>query len=183
MSQQIIFFILAAITLTSALVVVTMRNLFHAALALMVSFLGVAGIYVLLEAGFLGMAQLLVYIGAISILIIFAIMMTRRLMQTSETPFNTQAVGALVGSAIALVILVVVISRLYPLVPSAETLLGAAPQVDPAILDSSVARMGRSFVSADAYFLPFELASVLLLAALVGSIIIAWPRRGEEDNL
>lgn len=183
MSQQIIFFILAAITLTSAIVVVTMRNLFHAALALMVSFLGVAGIYVLLEAGFLGMAQLLVYIGAISILIIFAIMMTRRLMQTSETPFNTQAVGALVGSAIALILLVVVISRLYALAPSAETLLGAAPQVDPAILDSSVARMGRSFVSADAYFLPFELASVLLLAALVGSIIIAWPRRGEEDNL
>lgn len=183
MSQQIIFFILAAVTLTSAIVVVTMRNLFHAALALMVSFLGVAGIYVLLEAGFLGMAQLLVYIGAISILIIFAIMMTRRLMQTSESPFNSQAVAALVGALIALVILVVVIARLYPLAPSTETLLGAAPPVDPAILDSSVARMGRSFVSADAYFLPFELASVLLLAALVGSIIIAWPRRGEEENL
>ena len=59
MSQQIVFFILAAITLTSAIVVVTMRNLFHAALALMVSFVGVAGIYVLLEAPFLGMAQLL----------------------------------------------------------------------------------------------------------------------------
>ena len=183
MSQQIIFFILAAVTLTSAIVVVTMRNLFHAALALMVSFLGVAGIYVLLEAGFLGMAQLLVYIGAISILIIFAIMMTRRLMQTSESPFNSQAVAALVGALIALVILVVVIARLYPLAPSTETLLGAAPPVAPAILDSSVARMGRSFVSADAYFLPFELASVLLLAALVGSIIIAWPRRGEEENL
>ena len=183
MSQQIIFFILAAITLTSAVVVVTMRNLFHAALALMVSFLGVAGIYVLLEAGFLGMAQLLVYIGAISILIIFAIMMTRRLMQTSETPFNSQAVAALVGSAVTLVILVVVIARLYTLTPSTETLLGAAPAVDPAIIDSSVARMGRSFVSADAYFLPFELASVLLLAALVGSIVIAWPRSGEEENL
>lgn len=183
MSQQIIFFILAAITLTSAVVVVTIRNLFHAALALMVSFLGVAGIYVLLEAGFLGMAQLLVYIGAISILIIFAIMMTRRLMQTSETPFNSQAVAALVGSAITLVILVVVIARLYTLTPSTETLLGAAPAVDPAIIDSSVARMGRSFVSADAYFLPFELASVLLLAALVGSIVIAWPRSGEEENL
>ena len=183
MSQQIIFFILAAITLTSAVVVVTIRNLFHAALALMVSFLGVAGIYVLLEAGFLGMAQLLVYIGAISILIIFAIMMTRRLMQTSETPFNSQAVAALVGSAVTLVILVVVIARLYTLTPSTETLLGAAPAVDPAIIDSSVARMGRSFVSADAYFLPFELASVLLLAALVGSIVIAWPRSGEEENL
>lgn len=183
MSQQIIFFILAAIILTSAIVVVTMRNLFHAALALMVTFLGVAGIYVLLEAGFLGMAQLLVYIGAISILIIFAIMMTRRLMQTRETPFNSQSIAALIGTLITMAILFVVISRLYPLVPGGDSLLGAAPQVDPAVIDSSVARMGRSFVSADAYVLPFEIASVLLLAALVGSIIIAWPRSGEEDNL
>jgi NADH-quinone oxidoreductase subunit J len=182
MSHQIIFFILAAITLTSAIVVVTVRNLFHAAMALMASFLGVAGIYVLLEAGFLAMAQLLVYIGAISILIIFAIMMTRRLMQTSENPRNSQAIAALVGVVIAFAILVVVISRFYPLMPDAETLFGAALQVDPALIDSSVARMGRSFVSADAYVLPFEIASVLLLAALVGSIIIAWPRRGEEDN-
>lgn len=183
MSQQIIFFILAAIILTSAIVVVTMRNLFHAALALMVTFLGVAGIYVLLEAGFLGMAQLLVYIGAISILIIFAIMMTRRLMQTRETPFNSQSIAALIGTLITMAILFVVISRLYPLVPGGDSLLGAAPQVDPAVINSSVARMGRSFVSADAYVLPFEIASVLLLAALVGSIIIAWPRSGEEDNL
>ncbi len=185
MSQQIVFFILAAIVLTSAIVVVTMRNLFHAALALMVSFLGVAGVYVLLEAGFLGMAQLLVYIGAISILIIFAIMMTRRLMQTRETAFNTQMGAALVGSLLAMIILMVVISRLYPLAPGGESAFTAPLPVDPAIIDSSVARMGRSFVSADAYVLPFEVASVLLLAALVGSIIIAWPRRGsdEEDNL
>lgn len=183
MSQQIIFFILAAVILTSAIVVVTMRNLFHAALALMVSFLGVAGIYVLLEAPFLGMAQLLVYIGAISILIIFAIMMTRRLMQTTESPFNTQALAALAGAGLALIILVVVIGRLYTLTPDATAMAAAAPQVDPAVIQNSTIRMGRAFVSADAYFLPFELASVLLLAALVGSIIIAWPRRGEEDNL
>ena len=183
MSHQIIFFVLAAITLTSAIVVVTLRNLFHAALALMVSFLGVAGIYVLLEAGFLGMAQLLVYIGAISILIIFAVMMTRRMMQTTETPFNAQVAGALVGTVLALAILILVITRLYPFAPGTDTLLSTAPQVDPAVMDSTVARMGRSFVSADAYFLPFEIASVLLLAALVGSIIIAWPRSGEEDDL
>ncbi len=183
MSQQIIFFILAAIILTSAIVVVTMRNLFHAALALMVTFLGVAGIYVLLEAGFLGMAQLLVYIGAISILIIFAVMMTRRMMQTRETPFNAQSIAALIGTLITMAILFVVISRLYPLAPGGDSLLGAAPQVDPTIIESSVARMGRAFVDADAYVLPFEVISVLLLAALVGSIIIAWPRSGEEDNL
>jgi NADH-quinone oxidoreductase subunit J len=185
MSQQIVFFILSAIILTSAIVVVTIRNLFHAALALMVTFLGVAGIYVLLEAGFLAMAQLLVYIGAISILIIFAIMMTRRLMQTRETPFNTQSVAALIGSLLVMILLVFVISRLYPLAPGGESAFTAPLAVDQAIIDDSVARMGRSFVSADAYVLPFELASVLLLAALVGSIIIAWPRRGsgEEDNL
>lgn len=183
MSQQIIFFILAAFILTSAIAVVTLRNLFHSALALMVSFLGVAGIYILLEAPFLGMAQLLVYIGAISILIIFAIMMTRRLMQTSETPFNSQALAALIGSLIALAIMVVVIARLYPLTPDTGSPFASATAVDPVILESSVARMGRAFVSADAYVLPFEVASVLLLAALVGSIIIAWPRSGEEDNL
>jgi NADH-quinone oxidoreductase subunit J len=183
MSQQIIFFILAAVILTSAIAVVTLRNLFHAALALMVSFLGVAGIYILLEAAFLGMAQLLVYIGAISILIIFAIMMTRRLMQTSESPFNAQAIAALIGSLIVLVIMAVVVARLYPLTPSTDSMFASATTVDPVILESSVARMGRAFVSADAYVLPFEIASVLLLAALVGSIIIAWPRSGEEDNL
>ncbi len=182
MSQQIIFFILAAITLTSAIAVVTIRNLFHAALALMVSFLGVAGIYVLLEAGFLAMAQLLVYIGAISILIIFAVMMTRRMMQTRETPYNAQAIAALVGSLLSMAIVMFVIARLYPTAPSPE-FMGSAPQVDPAIIESSVVRMGRAFVSADAYVLPFEIASVLLLAALVGSIIIAWPHSGEEDNL
>lgn len=183
MSQQIIFFILAAVILISGIAVVTLRNLFHAALALMASFLGVAGIYILLEAGFLGMAQLLVYIGAISVLIIFAIMMTRRLMQTIESPYNSQSIAALVGSLIALAILVLVLGRLYPLAPSADTLLSAPPPVDPAMIDSSVARMGLSFVSADAYVLPFELASVLLLAALVGSIFIAWPRSSEEDEL
>lgn len=181
MSQQIIFIILSVVILGSAVIVVTFRNLFHAALALMVSFLGVAGIYILLGAGFLGMSQLLVYIGAISILIIFAIMMTRRMMQTIEEPLNSQRVVGLIGAVLALVIIAVVITRLYPVTPSAETLLGAAPQVDPVILESSVARMGQAFVSADGYVLPFEIASVLLLGALVGAVVIAWPK-GDEDN-
>ena len=85
------------------------------------------------------------------------------------------------GAVLTLAILVVVIVRLYPMIP-ADGALQSAPQVDPATLQSSVARLGRSFVSAEAYVLPFELASVLLLAALVGSIIIAWPRSGEEDS-
>jgi NADH-quinone oxidoreductase subunit J len=182
MSQQIIFIILSVITLVSAVIVVTFRNLFHAALALMVSFLGVAGIYILLQAPFLGMAQLLVYIGAISILILFAIMMTRRMMQTREAPLNSQRIIGLVASLLSFVILAVVVGNWHTLVPSADTLLGAAPAVDPAILENSVARMGRAFVSADGYVLPFQIASVLLLAALIGAIYIAWPKH-DEDNV
>ena len=79
MAQNILFIVVSAFTLIMGWIVVSNRNLFHAALALMGSFLGVAGLYVLLEAGFLAAAQLLIYIGAISILVIFAIMMTRRL--------------------------------------------------------------------------------------------------------
>jgi NADH-quinone oxidoreductase subunit J len=110
-------------------------------------------------------------------------MMTRRLMQTSENPRNSQAIAALAGVLISFAILVVVLTRYLPLAPDPGSLYGAALQVDPALLESSVVRMGRAFVSADAYVLPFEIASVLLLAALVGSIIIAWPRSGEEENL
>ncbi|MEZ4515492.1 MAG: NADH-quinone oxidoreductase subunit J [Chloroflexota bacterium] len=182
MTQQVIFIILSVVLIVSAILVVTLRNLFHAALALMASFLGVAGYYVLLEAGFLGMAQLLVYIGAISILIIFAVMMTRRLMQTIETPFNSQPIVGLLGAGLLLVILIVVITGLYSVTPGAESLLGMAPPVEPVIIESSVARLGRAFVSADGFLLPFILISILLLAALVGSIYIAWPKHEEENS-
>ena len=89
-------------------------------------------------------AQLLVYIGAISILLIFAIMMTRRLMQTTESPFNAQPIAGLAGALIAFVILVVVIVQLWPLTPGTDSLLGARPPVDPEVLRGSVAALGRS---------------------------------------
>ncbi|MCP4426871.1 MAG: NADH-quinone oxidoreductase subunit J, partial [Chloroflexi bacterium] len=76
MVEQFVFILISMFTLITGWIVVSNGNLFHAALALMASFLGVAGLYVMLDAGFLAAAQLLVYIGAISILIIFAIMLT-----------------------------------------------------------------------------------------------------------
>ncbi len=75
--QQFLFFLFSVIVIVSAILVVTTSNLFHAALFLILSFFGVAGYYVLLDAGFFAVAQVLVYIGAISILIIFAVMLTR----------------------------------------------------------------------------------------------------------
>lgn len=173
--QQIIFLIIATVTLTSALIVVTDKNLFHAALAMMASFFGVAGMYVLLEAGFLAAAQLLVYIGAISILIIFAIMMTRRLMQSTESPFNSQSVS---GVAAALLSFIGLLFAIIVGWPDAE--FPGAAEVSAEVLRGSVAQLGVALVSPNAYVVPFEVASVLLLAALVGSIFIAWPEKKES---
>jgi len=181
MIEQILFVLLSIITLGSAIVVVTHRNLFHAALALMVSFAGVAGFYITLDAGFLAAAQLLVYVGAISILIIFAIMMTRRLMQATELPFNSQRGLSLVGALASLIILVLVIGRYWPLAPDADSFLATKTPVPDPVLHGSVAELGRSFVSVDAYVIPFELASILLLAALVGAILVAWPNTEDQS--
>ncbi|MCA9951755.1 MAG: NADH-quinone oxidoreductase subunit J [Anaerolineales bacterium] len=178
--EQILFIALSILTLSSAIVVVTRRNLFHAALALMVTFVGVAGFYVTLDAGFLAAAQLLVYIGAISILIIFAIMMTRRLMQATEPAFNSQKGWGFIGAFVSFAILVLVILRFWPLAPDAESFLASITFVPDPILAGSVAELGRSFVSTDAYVIPFEVASVLLLAALVGAIVVAWPKTEDE---
>lgn len=175
MGEQILFVLVSVFTISSAFIVVVNRNLFHAALALMASFLGVAGLYVLLDAGFLAAAQLLVYIGAISILVIFAIMMTRRLMQAAETPFNSQHGLGLITAVVTLAVFAVVISRYWPLAPDATVPLAARPAVGDAILRDSVEAIGRALVSADAYVIPFEVASVLLLGALIGAILVAWP--------
>jgi NADH-quinone oxidoreductase subunit J len=169
MALQIIFIVISAITLISALVVVTNRNLFHAALALMLSFFGVAGLYVLLEAGFLAAAQLLVYIGAISLLILFAIMLTRQMMHTTEPSLNSQWLWGAVTSVLLFALFAMVITQTWtavePVVASEDVLRG------------SITQLGVWLVSADYYVIPFEVASVLLLAALIGAIVIAMPEK------
>lgn len=169
--MQVIFIIVSLITIGSALVVVTNRNLFHAAMAMMLSFLGVAGLYVLLEAGFIAASQLLIYIGAISILMIFAIMMTRRLMSTTEPRFNSQAIWSLVASIFAFALLTVVIIGYWGGIGAVDV----APAVAPETIDNMVAELGVLLVSSDGFVIPFEVISLLLLAALVGSIVIARP--------
>ena len=171
--QQVVFIIISALTLISGVVVVTDRNIFRAAVALMASFLGVAGLYILLEAGFLAAAQLLVYIGAISILMIFAIMMTRRLMQTTESPFNSQP--RWLSFIVALFVVVIMAVIVWNTWPSAD--FGAPADTADAVLRGSAVTIGKALVSPDAYVLPFEVVSVLLLAALVGAVVIAWPEK------
>lgn len=173
--QQFVFLLISAFTLVAAIVVVTDRNLFRAALALIGSFLGVAGLYVMLEAGFLAAAQILVYVGAIAILLIFAIMLTRRLMQTHESPFNSQPLWGFVASVLAAGLLIAVIIQTWP---SSE--YTGMPAVSGEQIRGSVDDLGSILVNVDGLVLPFEIASVLLLAALVGAIVIAWPEKDES---
>ena len=170
--QQVVFILISLLTIVSAIVVVTDRNLFRAAIALMASFLGVAGLYILLEAGFLAVAQLLVYIGAISILVIFAIMMTRRLMQTVESPFNSQPIWGLAAALLAFILLVVVVLRTWP-----TSKFPAPAEISGVAIEESVKQLGVLLVSPEAYVIPFEVASVLLLAALVGAVFLARPEK------
>lgn len=176
MAEQITFIIGSVLALGAGLIVVTNRNLFHGALALMISFLGVAAIYLSLDAGFLAAAQLLIYIGAISILIIFAIMFTRRMMQTTENPFNSQRLWGLGAAVVVFAILFSVIVRVWPISASSSVPLAAKTAVADAVLQDTVVNLGVAFVGADGYVIPFELASILLLAAMVGAIIVAWPK-------
>ncbi len=170
-TDQIIFIIISVFVLGTALLVVTLRNLFHTALALMASFLGVAGLYVTLDAGFLAAAQLLVYIGAISILLIFAIMMTRRLMSVTEPAFNGQVGMSLITAVLGFFVVIWVLFY-----SSAFTNTKPVGVEITGYVDNSVVAMGQAFVDPNGYVLPFEIASVLLLAALVGAVIVAWPK-------
>lgn len=160
--QSVIFAILAGITLGSALMVVTSRNLLHSALWLIASFFGIAGVFILLQAEFLAVVQVLIYVGAIAMLIIFAIMLTRRIMDPQQPRFNSQ--WGLVGGFAALLFvgLAAVATRVaWPVV------VGEVPA-------DAIAQLGIDFVGI--YAVPFEIASVLLVVAMIGAIIIARER-------
>jgi NADH-quinone oxidoreductase subunit J len=165
---QIIFILVAAMTLGAGLMVVTARNLIHSALWLVLALFGVAILYALLQAGFLAVVQVMVYIGAIAILIIFGIMLTRKIAPDSG-PRYTENWGW------ALFIAVVVFGGLAGLL---STWSGFQTQAAPlSERFDSLRQLGVALVSPDAYVLAFELASVLLLAALIGAVVIAWDRK------
>lgn len=153
------FFVLAAIALIGGFLAVTLRNLVRAALGLILSFMGVAGIYFVLEAEFVAIVQVLIYIGAISVLILFAIMLTRGLMTTTETSENGQWIGAAFVALLFFAIL-------------AFVAIGTNWPVTQAQVPSNlITNLGTELVTT--YLLPFEAVSLLLLAALVGAIVIA----------
>ena len=187
MLEKVIFIILSAITLGSGLVVVTQRNLFRAALYLVLALAGVAGMFVLLEAGFLAMVQIFIYAGAIAILIIFAVMLTRRVMDPGVPQVNTQWAASV---ALAVALFALLLLTLWPdqisfpainlggLHINKVTLGGIAwPEQGEEVPVGGIEELGRALVDAEQYVVPFEVASVLLLVAMIGAVYIVYPKR------
>jgi NADH-quinone oxidoreductase subunit J len=143
---------------------VTTRNLLHAALWLVVTLFGVAVLYAILQANFLAVVQVVIYIGAIAILFIFAVMLTRReLMEKGRQTRSSWWIPALLGTVILVGLVFLILS-----VPGVDRTAATLP----AGLDT-VQALGTALVSPDAYVLPFEVASVLMLAALVGAVYVS----------
>jgi NADH-quinone oxidoreductase subunit J len=166
--EQIIFILVAVVTLVAGISVVTSRNLIHSALWLILALFGVAIFYVLLDAGFFAVIQVIIYIGAIAILFIFASMLTRRVMQDSGPQSNRNWwLGALIALLLFAGIAIILVNW--------QGFTTLAPDLtNPS---GRLSQLGLALVSPDQYVLPFELASVLLVAGMIGAIYVAGEKK------
>ncbi len=168
MPLQILFLIVAAITLISAVMVVTVRRMMHAALWLVLSLFGVALIFAMLDASFYAVIQLIVYIGAIAILVIFAVMLTRRVMDDDAAQSTKNWWAALIA-------VLIVFGAI-----AAAAMSWAKLQVGPGLPPGNTILFdfGSALIDPQKYAIPFEVSSVLLLAAVIGAITVAVERKG-----
>jgi NADH-quinone oxidoreductase subunit J len=166
--EQIIFLIVAGVTLFSGFMVVTTGNLVHAALWLVSALFGVAMVFALLNAGFMAVVQVVVYIGAIAILFIFAIMLTRR-EQLDQGPQVNK--NWWVGALVAVTAFVGLVFLLQGWKGFSKTTADIPSGFD------AISQLGDALTSPAGYVLPFEVASVLLLAALVGAVYLAFNKK------
>jgi NADH-quinone oxidoreductase subunit J len=180
-AESIVFLIMSAITLGGGLLVVSARNLFHAGLYLMVALFGVAGLFVLLAAPFLAGVQVVLYIGAIAILIILAVMLTPGVTRVPAI-FNRYWVLNLVLAAFFFVLLVSVVSPIMADLGVDDWGADFTEQSPADVPADSIVRLGKDLVAPDRYMLPFEVASVLLMAALIGAVLLVSPGKAKADE-
>jgi NADH-quinone oxidoreductase subunit J len=164
--DDLLFMAFAAVMLGAALLVVTMRDIIRCGLAMIVSFGALAGLYVLAGATFVAAAQVLVYIGAISVLILFAVMLTQTKAGPASLVFQTQAFPAAIASAVLAVLIAITV---------AATDWPAAASRIP----TQAVELAETLFTD--YVLAFEVVSVLLLAAVVGGVFLAKRERGGND--
>jgi NADH-quinone oxidoreductase subunit J len=172
---QVSFALVTALIVGSAMMAVTVRNIIHAALWLISCFFGVGALYLLLEAEFIAVAQVLIYVGAVSILILFAIMLTRQLEagRYMVTGWRLWVTSVICVALFAAVLIPTLLSHRWnlpapPAAGSSEQLIGPA-------------ELGRDFVFT--YLLQFQVVGVLLTMALIGAIVIAFDERARRRRV
>ncbi len=163
--SSVLFFLLAFGVVGAGIAVVTLRNIIHSAVAMMICFGSLAGMYALLGAPIVAAAQVLIYLGAISVLILFAIMLTQAGDANLPAPFHRQVpIAAVVALAIVGLVGWAVVQTDWNVAPQA---VGAAVEAIATAVFTT-------------YALPFEIISLLILVAIIGAIFLA--RRPEEDE-
>ncbi len=157
--EQGLFYLLAAFSVALALIVVLAQNIVRAAVALIFSFCGLAGLYILLDAEFLAAVQVLIYVGGITILLLFAILLTSRIAGKGVRVLNEQKAVSGIVAVVLMVLLGLAAARGF----EAPAELPKQPENTP--------RIGTLLMTT--YALPFEAVSILLLAGMVGAIFLA----------
>ncbi len=157
---SIAFYIFAAITVVSAFVVVFTRNIMYAAFSLLFTFVGVAGLYVLLHADFLAVTQILIYVGGILVLLLFGVMLTNNVVSVDIKTGTLNTIPALVAAAAVFGSLAVAFFKTWGQI--------AEPATAPTATTRAIGELLMT-----GYALPFEVASVVLLAALLGAALMA----------
>jgi NADH:ubiquinone oxidoreductase subunit 6 (subunit J) len=191
--QDVVFWILSVMAVVGALGVVMVPDLFRAALLLIVVFTAVAGFFVLLSAEFLAVVQVLIYVGAIAILIIFAVMLTRDV-QHGNLPNRMQMPAAVLAALLFAALVAVAVDTQWEFLPaeqqervdlvqtSAVTTLTGDVLTEAGITSpeeqAEVQNAGLADLLISDYVLPFEAVSVLLLAALIGALVLVRPDPG-----
>ena len=189
--QDIVFWFLGAVTILAALGVVLTRDLFRAALLLIVVFIAVAGFFVMMSAEFLAVVQVLIYAGAISILIIFAVMLTRDV-QRGNLPNRLQIPAALFAALLLATMAFVAVDTNWNLIPESEqervdlVQTQSVSNVSPEALEEAgfeseqeqeaASEAGLADLLIGDFVLPFEAVSVLLLAAVIGALALVRPQ-------
>lgn len=157
---DILFYLFAVLAIGASIVVVFSRNVIYAAFSLMFTFLGVAGLYVLLLADFVAIAQVMIYVGGILVLLIFGVMLTRNItnVDLTSTPMRGLPASLIVGVFLGTMILLV-------------TKTTWTQAVDTTVVPDTTKAIGEQLMTT--YLLPFEVAAVLLLVAVMGAAMIA----------
>jgi NADH-quinone oxidoreductase subunit J len=158
MGLAITFWIMAVVVVAAALGVIFIRSVFRAALALILCFITVAGIYITLSADFLAAVQILVYVGAISVLIILAIMMTKEV-RKGNLANKLEIPGAIVATVLLIILVYTVTNTQWKIAAEAP-------------LSPTTAPLATRLFSENGFILPVEIGAVLLLAAIIGAIVI-----------